>query len=94
MNEPRQRNDDAEKRRPGTNPKYAEAKERALRREGQPEDDQTAYESGDPEMDNDDRPMDTGTPGGMLGTATHEELTRSPEAESSKADERLETDER
>lgn len=80
-------------REPGTNPKYAEAKERSLRDKPQPEDDRT-YEAGDPEMDNDDRPMDTGTPGGMLGTASREELTRSPEAESSKADERLETDQR
>jgi hypothetical protein len=63
--------------RPGTNPKYAEAKRDA---EAATQDD--------------DRPGDTGTPGGMLGTASHDELTDDPEAESSKMDERLETDER
>jgi hypothetical protein len=76
-------------RKPGTNPKYAEAKNRAL----QPEEDETPYEDGEQEIDH-DRPMDTGTPGGMLGTASHDELTGDPEAESSKMDERLETDER
>jgi hypothetical protein len=41
-----------------------------------------------------DAPRDTATPGGALGTASYEELTEDPEQESSKSDDRTETEER
>jgi hypothetical protein len=67
-------------RQAGTNPKYAGAK----RLDGGADDDTPESE----------RPADTGTPGGMLGTASQRELSEDPEAASSKMDERLSTDER
>jgi hypothetical protein len=73
---------DEQRRAPGTNPKYASAKRRTIEKRGR---DET------PEAD---RPMDTGTPGGMLGTATYDELTRRPDASSNKTDDRFETDQR
>ena len=46
------------------------------------------------ESDEGDQPLDTATPGGALGTASDEELKEDPEEESSKSDDRMETDER